>query len=186
CGRTGAFFGFERAGIEPDIVCLSKSLSGIGLPMSLVLIAPEHDQWAPGEHNGTFRGNNLAFVAATAALELWQSADFTTNASKAAGMVESWVVKTARALGQRTATPRGMGLMSGLAFSDTRIADMIAREAFGQRILMETAGPHGEVLKLMPPLTIEKDLLQDGLQRLDSVIGKVMSQVSLANTSSAA
>lgn len=186
CGRTGAFFGFERAGIEPDMVCLSKSLSGIGLPMSLVLIAPEHDQWAPGEHNGTFRGNNLAFVAATAALELWQSADFLTNASTAAAMVERWVAKTAQRLGESTATPRGIGLMSGLAFADKRLAGMISREAYAQHILIETAGPHGEVLKLMPPLTIEKDLLQEGLQRLDGVIAKVMSQVGLADTSSAA
>ena len=183
CGRSGAFFGFERAGIEPDIICLSKSLSGNGLPMSLVLIAPEHDQWAPGEHNGTFRGNNLAFVAATAALELWQSAEFTATA---ATMVENWIAKTARALGPSTATPRGMGLMSGLAFADKRLAGMIAREAFGQRILIETAGPHGEVLKLMPPLTIEEDLLQEGLQRLDGLVAKVMSQVGLAATSSAA
>jgi diaminobutyrate-2-oxoglutarate transaminase len=180
CGRTGAFFGFERAGIDPDIVCLSKSLSGIGLPMSLVLIAPEHDQWAPGEHNGTFRGNNLAFVAATAALELWQSPEFSANAAAAAALVESWVAKTARALGKSTATPRGMGMMSGLAFSDERLAGMIAHEAFSQRMLIETAGPHGEVLKLMPPLTIETDLLQEGLQRLDGVVAKVVSQVGLA------
>ena len=71
-GRTGPFFSFEIAGIEPDIVCLSKSISGYGLPMALTLMKPEHDQWGPGEHNGTFRGHNPAFVTATAALrEFW-------------------------------------------------------------------------------------------------------------------
>jgi len=77
CGRTGTFFSWEEMDIDPDIVVLSKSLGGIGLPMALVLMKPEHDQWAPGEHNGTFRGNNLAFVAATKAIELyWRDEEF--------------------------------------------------------------------------------------------------------------
>ena len=72
CGRTGPFFSFEPAGITPDIVTLSKSISGVGQPLALVLLRPELDVWAPGEHNGTFRGNNLAFVTATAALDYWR------------------------------------------------------------------------------------------------------------------
>ena len=71
CGRTGTFFSFEPAGIQPDLVCLSKSISGSGLPMSLTLIRPDLDIWSPGEHNGTFRGNNAAFVTATEALSWW-------------------------------------------------------------------------------------------------------------------
>src|SRR5699024_8669135 len=65
CGRTGTFFSFEKAGIKPDIVCLSKSIGGYGLPMAITLFTEELDIWSPGEHNGTFRGNNLAFIAAT-------------------------------------------------------------------------------------------------------------------------
>jgi len=72
CGRTGPFFSFEPAEIEPDIICLSKAISGLGLPMALVLIRPDLDIWNPGEHNGTFRGNNLAFVSATKALDYWR------------------------------------------------------------------------------------------------------------------
>jgi len=64
CGRTGSFFSFEEMEISPDIICLSKSISGFGLPMSLVLMMPEYDVFLPGQHNGTFRGNSLAFVAA--------------------------------------------------------------------------------------------------------------------------
>jgi diaminobutyrate-2-oxoglutarate transaminase len=64
CGRTGTFFSFEEAKISPDIIILSKSLSGYGIPFSMVLMKPSLDQWKPGEHNGTFRGNNLAFVTA--------------------------------------------------------------------------------------------------------------------------
>lgn len=76
CGRTGTFFSFEPAEIEPDIVCLSKSIGGIGLPMAITLIKPEYDQWGPGEHNGTFRGNNLAFLAAQEALTHWETDEF--------------------------------------------------------------------------------------------------------------
>ena len=73
CGRTGKFFSFEEAGIVPDIVTLSKALSGYGLPMAVVLLTPELDVWKPGEHNGTFRGNNLAFVSAAEALRQYWS-----------------------------------------------------------------------------------------------------------------
>ncbi|MGY3361739.1 diaminobutyrate-2-oxoglutarate transaminase [Bradyrhizobium sp. GM0.4] len=70
CGRTGEFFSFEFAALSPDIVVLSKSLSGYGLPLSMLLIEEEFDAWQPGEHTGTFRGNNLALVCATAAINL--------------------------------------------------------------------------------------------------------------------
>lgn len=76
CGRTGTFFCFEQAGIRPDMVTLSKSISGYGYPMSVLLMAPELDVWAPGEHAGTFRGNQLAFVAGAAALDFWENAEF--------------------------------------------------------------------------------------------------------------
>jgi len=80
CGRTGSFFSFDEVGIEPDIITLSKSLSGYGLPFSVVLMKPELDQWKPGEHNGTFRGHNPAFVTATAALDhYWRDNTFATE-----------------------------------------------------------------------------------------------------------
>ena len=69
CARTGHFFSFERAEIVPDMVCLSKSIGGYGMPFALTLIKPELDIWEPGEHNGTFRGNQLAIVAAKAGIE---------------------------------------------------------------------------------------------------------------------
>ena len=86
CGRSGDFFSFEQSGIRPDIVVLSKSLSGYGLPMSLVLISPELDVWEPGGHTGTFRGNNLAFVGATAALRTyWADEDFGIETKRRVG-----------------------------------------------------------------------------------------------------
>ena len=171
CGRTGSFFSFDHSGIQPDIVCLAKSLSGIGLPMSLVLLRPELDQWAPGEHNGTFRGNNLAFIAATAALELWQEVEFSANVSTVGRAIRAWMESMIADLGSDIVTARGAGLMSGLAFHNRTVASVIADEAYRQRILIETSGPHDEVLKLMPPVTIEPDVLDSLQPRIGSIDG---------------
>ncbi|WP_246756224.1 aminotransferase class III-fold pyridoxal phosphate-dependent enzyme [Bradyrhizobium diazoefficiens] len=70
CGHTGQFVSFECAQLSPDIVAMSKSPSGYGLPLSMLLIKEEFDVWRPGEHTGTFRSNNLALVSANAAINL--------------------------------------------------------------------------------------------------------------------
>jgi diaminobutyrate-2-oxoglutarate transaminase len=176
CGRTGDFFSFEKAGINPDLVCLAKSISGIGLPMALLLINPAHDKWAPGEHNGTFRGNNLAFVAGTAALRLWQDAGFVAGLSESCRRIRCWIDELAAEAGPDTMRPRGRGLLSGLAFADHKMARRVAAEAFRKNILIETSGPNAEVIKLMPPLTIEPALLDEGLGRLREAIDQSLQQ----------
>lgn len=174
CGRTGSFFSFERCGIEPDLVCLSKSLSGIGLPMSLLLIRPEYDQWRPGEHNGTFRGNNLAFVSATAALELWREPDFLARMGAVQNRIRAWTEELLHRYGDVLFKPKGIGLMTGLAFTDKALAGKVARRAYRRRVLIETSGPYSEVLKIMPPLTIEKEVLEEGLSRLGEAIEEIL------------
>src|SRR5690625_5470618 len=78
-GRTGTFFSFEPAGIKTDIVCMSKAIGGYGLPMAITLIKPGHDIWSPAEHNGTFRGNNMALETATEALSFWENDEFSKD-----------------------------------------------------------------------------------------------------------
>jgi diaminobutyrate-2-oxoglutarate transaminase len=173
CGRTGDFFSFEAAGISPDLVCLAKSIGGSGLPMALLLIKPDNDQWSPGEHNGTFRGNNLAFVAAAAALEFWRDRDFAAQAAASADLIRVWVSRMEQTWGPRVQA-KGRGLMSGLSFADHHAARRVATEAFRRKVVIETSGPNAEVLKLLPPLTIESDLLADGLQRLAGAIAAVL------------
>jgi diaminobutyrate-2-oxoglutarate transaminase len=176
CGRTGNFFSFESVGVEPDLVCLAKSISGIGLPMALLLINPAYDKWSPGEHNGTFRGNNLAFVAGATALRFWQDDNFLYGLAASAGKIRSWLDEVTAALGANNVHPRGRGLMSGLAFTEHKLARRVAAEAFRRNILVETSGPNSEVLKLMPPLTIEPALLDEGLWRLRAAIDEVLEQ----------
>ena len=175
CGRTGPFFSFEQAGIYPDIVCLSKALSGYGLPFALTLIRPELDLWQPGEHNGTFRGNNLAFVTATAALERYWSDD----------RLEVAVQRKAETVGAALETlacefggeVRGRGLIQGLAL-DSQTTAAICREAFDRGLIIETAGADDEVVKVLPPLTIQPDMLEDGLQTLRDAMQRVRARRS--------
>lgn len=160
CGRTGRFFSFEEAGIVPDMICLSKSLSGYGLPLSVLLIKPEHDVWEPGEHNGTFRGHNPAFVTATAALEhYWSDDSFAKQVRARETELTSWVEAKAS---RHEVRPKGRGLIQGLELPDGA-APRIAKRAFEAGVLVETAGARDEVLKFLPPLTIETELFERGL-----------------------
>ncbi|MFJ3581790.1 diaminobutyrate--2-oxoglutarate transaminase [Streptomyces sp. NPDC090127] len=167
CGRTGGFFSFEEAGIVPDIVTLSKSISGYGLPMALCLFRPELDLWEPGEHNGTFRGNNPAFVTATAALDAYWADRQTEKETLAGGeQVEEALCVLARRLGDAVAGHRGRGLVWGVEFTEPAHAARTCRRAFERGLLLETSGPYGEVVKLLPPLTTTSEDLDEGLRIL--------------------
>jgi diaminobutyrate-2-oxoglutarate transaminase len=163
CGRTGPFFSFDDVGITPDIICLSKSLSGYGLPLAITLMRPDLDVWSPGEHNGTFRGHNPAFVTATAALGLWQSDSFSDDVRVKGQEIGDALVEIAEAHPELGGVVKGRGMIKGIAFDDPEVAGHIARASFDRGLLVETAGPDDEVLKLLPPLTIDPDTLTEGL-----------------------
>ena len=173
CGRTGTFFSFEPAGIRPDVVTLSKSLSGMGLPFAVVLIDPKLDQWAPGEHNGTFRGNNHAFVTATAAIEnFWKTSHFEHDVRRKSGVVRTRLKQIADS-SRMTLELKGRGLMSGLACPDGETAAAVCKAAYARRLIIETSGPHDEVVKCLPALTIEDSGLEHGLAVLAEAFGEV-------------
>ena len=176
CGRTGTFFSFEPAGIKPDLVTLSKSLSGFGLPMAVLLMKPEIDVWKPGQHNGTFRGNNLAFVTATAALEhYWRDGAFQSGVQKKARTIELFLDKLVASYPAAKLTRRGRGMMQGIACADPALADHITAIAFQNGLIIETSGGHDEVVKLLMPLTIEAETLLTGLDILEHAVGEAVS-----------
>lgn len=175
CGRTGAFFSFEDAGIKPDIVTLSKSLSGYGLPLALVLFKPELDVWAPGEHNGTFRGHCPAFVTATAALDFWQDKSLEKDVRRKEQLVRKHLQQMVDELGV-TADVRGRGLIWGVEFEDREIAGKISAACFERGMIIETAGIDDQVLKLLPSLTIEDEDLQKGLDIISESAAAVMNK----------
>ncbi|MCM5569733.1 diaminobutyrate--2-oxoglutarate transaminase [Burkholderiaceae bacterium FT117] len=175
CGRTGRFFSFEEAGIVPDIVTLSKSLSGYGLPLALVLIKPELDQWAPGEHNGTFRGHCPAFVTATAALDYWKDDALTRSVEAKSALVRERLQKMVKRLGVE-ATVRGRGLIFGVDFADASIAGKVSAACFERGLVLETAGIDDQVLKLLPSLTIEEADLKKGLDIIETSLEAVLGR----------
>lgn len=177
CGRTGKFFSFEAMGLEPDIITLSKSLSGFGLPMSLVLMRPELDVWKPGAHSGTFRGNNLAFVTAAQALEsYWRDDTFSREIARKERKVRDWLENLVHSYPDAGLAARGRGLIQGLVSQDDpALAGRIAAQAFKHGVVIETSGAHDEVLKLLPALTIEDELLARGLDVLERSVAEVLA-----------
>jgi diaminobutyrate-2-oxoglutarate transaminase len=174
-GRTGEFFSFEFAGINPDMVTLSKSIGG-GLPMALLLFRPELDQWKPGEHTGTFRGNNLAFVASKVCLEnYWQSEDLSNAVFYKEKILKEKLQEIAKKYeDEHTIDVRGRGLAYGFEVKeDKSIASEISEYAFKENLICETCGSQNQVVKFLPPLTISEDLLNEGLQRFENAVDKL-------------
>lgn len=174
-GRSGDFFSFEAAGISPDMVTLSKSIGG-GLPMAILLLKPELDQWNPGEHTGTFRGNNLAFVASTAALSTyWQTDEFSQSVRHKSSILKDELEKTAQEFPSLQANVRGRGLIYGLEIPADGFAKKVSRHAFEQGLVIELSGARSQVVKFLPPLTIDESTLQEGIDVVNEAIAHTIS-----------
>ncbi len=173
-GRTGTFFSFEEAGIKPDMVTVSKSIGG-GLPMALLLMRPELDQWKPGEHTGTFRGNNLAFIAATQALSYWDNEDFAESIKYKGQIMEEELSKIVdKYKDQLNIELRGRGMVWGLDIDRPGFAGEVSQEAFVNNLVIELAGADDNVVKFLPALIIEEETLRQGMAIIDRVIGELL------------
>lgn len=179
CGRTGTFFSFEEAGITPDIVCLSKSIGGYGLPMALTLFKTELDIWEPAEHNGTFRGNNLAFIAATEALSFWEDDAFSDAIKERSAIFEKRMQDIITKFPALQGEARGRGLMLGIATPIPGLASKICAEAFERGLLMETSGPQDEVFKFLPPLIIDEAGIHNGFTIIEESIEALIAKGEL-------
>lgn len=175
-GRTGKFFSFEDAKIYPDIITVSKAI-GCGLPLAFVLLKPELDQWKPGEHTGTFRGNNLAFVASTAALDYyWTTDDLMLAIESKSKILHDRLIKIVEKYPQIGLTARGRGMIYGLKCDEKNFASLVSHKAFEKGLIIELAGPNDEVLKFLPPLVIDDDLLMRGLDIIDESINDILNE----------
>ncbi len=177
CARTGDFFSFERAHIQPDIFCMAKSIGGIGLPFAITMFRPNLDVWQPGEHNGTFRGFNLAMVAAKASLEFMLENHIEDEVKRKAEFVERYIKEEIMPLDKRLLY-RGIGLIWGIDFSyiNDEMALACCKECFSRGLVIELAGRKDCVLKLMPPLTISNDELKEGLDIIKNAIISVLDR----------
>ncbi len=171
CGRTGTYFSFEEAGIKPDIVTLSKSLGGYGLPFAVVLFRPELDQWKPGEHNGTFRGNNFAFVTAKAAIDhFWSDDAFSNEIKRKGAYVSERLQHIVDTYGEGNLTTRGRGMFQGINCVNGEFASKITKFSFQKGLIIETSGADDQVVKLLCPLIISDENLKKGIDIIEQAI----------------
>jgi diaminobutyrate-2-oxoglutarate transaminase len=172
CGRTGGFFSFDGMGLSPDIVTMAKSLSGMGLPLAVTLIKPQYDVWKPAEHNGTFRGNNHAFITAAAALEkFWADDSF---AEEVAGKAEYLARRLEAIADEYGLRVKGRGMMLGIETGSGEQAAAICKRCFDNGLIIETSGSFDEVVKVLAPLTIAEAELATGLDVMEAAFGSVM------------
>ncbi|MCR4269329.1 diaminobutyrate--2-oxoglutarate transaminase [Nitratireductor sp. ZSWI3] len=179
CGRAGHFFSFEEMGISPDIITLAKSLSGYGLPFAAMLVKPKYDVFGPAEHNGTFRGNNHAFVTARVALEkFWADDAFRAAIAERSDYLEQRLRKIAVAVpGARV---KGRGMMMGVDVGSGDTAGEICRRAFRDGLVIETSGAHDEVVKVLCPLTIDEETFARGLDILEAAAIETVKNARIA------
>ncbi len=183
CGRTGTFFSFEPAGIKPDIVTLSKSLSGYGLPLAVTLIKPDYDQWEPGEHNGTFRGNNHAFLTAEVAIRhYWKDDSFAEEIQRKSSLISQQLKRILLEKGAPFMKVCGRGLMQGIDCRKGDLASLITESAFKRGLMIETGGSEGQVVKCLCPLTITDEEIKKALKILAESI-EVSLQIHLKKVS---
>ncbi len=175
-GRTGNFFSFEKSGIKPDIVTLSKSFSGFGLPMSVVLFRRELDIWKPGQHTGTFRGNNLGFICASVALDYWKDDRFSKEIFRKGKILHKRLNKISARNPQLKAEVRGRGFVFGMSLPTGEIVKEILTECFHNNLVLESAGARNNVIKFLAPLTITDEVLEEGLDILERSIDNVMKK----------
>ncbi|MCG7500131.1 diaminobutyrate--2-oxoglutarate transaminase [Vibrio sp. Of7-15] len=177
CGRTGTFFSFEPSGIKPDIITLSKSIGGYGLPMAVVLLSPELDIWKPGEHNGTFRGNNHAFITAAKALEIyWSDKQFEQHIQSCSETISRTIQTAIKRYPELFVKQKGRGMMIGIECINGKLSDDITKTCFENGMIIETAGSNGEVVKFFCPLIITESELEQGLAIFDNAVEQVATK----------
>jgi len=177
CGRTGTYFSFEEAGIYPDMVTLSKSLGGYGLPFAVVLFKPELDQWKPGEHNGTFRGNNFAFVTAKAAIDhYWSDDAFSKDIMRKGEYVAERLDNIIAQYGEGNFSAKGRGMFRGINCVNGDLAGKITKNCFKNGLIIETSGADDQIVKFFCPLIISDDNLKKGLDIVEAAIKEVCAK----------
>jgi diaminobutyrate-2-oxoglutarate transaminase len=182
CGRTGTWFAFERYGIEPDVVVYSKGISGMGAPVSLMLYRKKMDVWEPGAHIGTFRGNHVAFAAGIATIRAFEREGILEQVRAKEAYLREFFADPAH--GSRLiGDVRGLGLMWGIEIVDPAdgspssvLAARIQSSALKRGLIVELGGRDDCVVRLLPPLNLSADTLQEALDILISAIGEVQEE----------
>lgn len=167
-GRTGGFFSFETAGLNPDMIVVSNAIAS-GLPISVLLLRPELDHWHPGDQVGVFQGDNLAFVAATEVLSQWNDTFIQEIAERSRNLADE-LTKLPSQFPHRQLRVRGKGMIWALEFDRPASAAVVAAWALERGLIIEPARLKDNVLLVFPPLTIGEDVLREGLDHLNEAV----------------
>ena len=172
-GRTGRFFASETLGVAPDVVLFAKGIAS-GLPLGGI-VAPSRlmDAWPPGAHGSTFGGNPVACAAALATLDVIEEENLCGRASVLGQRALARLRRVGAANPGVVVDVRGVGLMIGVELADGAAADAVLRRCLEQGVLLLSCGPHQEVVRLAPPLTISDDELEKGLTVLCAALDRV-------------
>ena len=177
CGRTGSYFSFDDMNIEPDIICLAKGIGGIGTPMAVNLVRPElDDHWNPGEHTGTFRGQNLSFIAGKVALEYFTDSHLMDEVKNKTLFMQEALQSILNE--DASLQLRGKGMIMGLDVGDGARASVIVKKCFADGLIVAGCGTGGRVIKLIPPLTIPQEDLTAGLNILINATRQSMEEAA--------
>lgn len=177
CGRTGSYFSFDDLDINPDIVCLAKGVGGIGTPMAINLVKPElDDKWSPGEHTGTFRGQNLSFVAGKVAIDYFTDDQLMDAAKSKTDFMKAQLQPLLDI--DPSIHLRSKGMIMGLDVGDGERAAAIVQKCFADGLIIASCGMGGRVLKLIPPLTIPQSDLSTGLAILLNAARQTMEEAA--------
>jgi diaminobutyrate-2-oxoglutarate transaminase len=178
CGRTGTWYAFEQYGIEPDIFVTSKGTSGIGLPCALMFYKKNLTPWPAGSHIGTFRGNQLAFVAGARAIDVFKRDAVLNNVHERSRQISERLVELQRdfaLLGE----VRCLGLMVGVEILDPVTgqtcevtAAKIQKRALSHGLIIELGGRNDTVLRMLPPLNVSAQTVTEALGVLERALSE--------------
>ncbi|HEY8415608.1 MAG TPA: aspartate aminotransferase family protein, partial [Thermaerobacter sp.] len=168
-GRTGTFLAVQADGVRPDIVTMAKGLAN-GVPIGAMLASERlAEAFGPGSHASTFGGNPLAAAAALATLDVIEGEDLCARAARLGEYLRGRLEELARRY-EACVEVRGRGLMLGLVLD--RPAAPVVQACFEEGLLVTVAG--GRVIRFLPPLTVEEELLDEAVRRLDRALARTV------------
>jgi diaminobutyrate-2-oxoglutarate transaminase len=174
-GRTGTWFAFEQHGIVPDVIIASKAIGGMGMPVAVVLHDERLDAFEPGMHTGTFRGNQLAFAAGVASIEIIKR-DGILEHVRDVGQYTIDALNSLAAAHPIVGEVRGSGLMLGIELVDedgapnSSAAAMVQRGALNRGLIVELGGRGDCVVRMLPPLNVTRETVDQAVEILDGAI----------------
>lgn len=167
-GRLGSLFGYERFGVEPDIMTLAKGLGG-GVPIGAFMAKDEACAFDPGDHGSTFGGNALTCAAAYASTRYIIDNDISGNAAAMESHMAAGL-ENLKSKYSQIQEVRGMGLLWAVIF-ETDIGPDVVANCNAEGLLTNPLRPNA--VRLMPPLTVSKEEIDQAMERLDAAIGAV-------------